>query len=104
MEAAVCGAHPNHLHTMPAKKAAKKATAKKAAKKAPAKKQASAETATQKAPAAKKKTASAKSPAVPTSEAIAKQAYLNYLHRVQNGLPGDSHGDWIAAEKQLAKG
>jgi len=84
---------------MPAKKAATKATAQKAtAKKATAKK------AAKKATPAKKKAGTANPPSVPSIEAIARQAYLNYLHRVQNGLPGDSHGDWIAAEKELTKG
>lgn len=77
---------------MPAKKAAKKTTAKKA----PAKK------AAKKTPVAKKSTTTPKSSATPSIEAITKQAYLNYLHRVANGLPGDSQGDWIAAEKALA--
>jgi hypothetical protein len=70
---------------------AKKATKKAAAKKAPAKK-----AATKAAkPAATKATAKA------TPDAIARAAYLNYRRRVEQGLPGDSHGDWLAAEKQL---
>lgn len=91
-------------HTMSAKKAAtksttkkaaaKKATAKKAVKKTPvAKKTTAKKTAAKKAATAKK--------APPTTEAIAQQAYINYLHRVENGLPGDSHGDWIDAVKML---
>jgi hypothetical protein len=91
---------------MPAKKTATKATAKKAAKKAasPKKTAATSESPAKKSAPAKKKSEPAKATVVPTIEAIARQAYLNYLHRVQNGLPGDSHGDWIAAEKELAQG
>ncbi|HVJ46323.1 MAG TPA: hypothetical protein VM511_08055 [Luteolibacter sp.] len=79
---------------MAAKKAAKKATstdkapAKKAAKKTAVKKTA------QKAPKVEKKPA-------PSLEAVARGAYLNYRRRVENGLPGDSHGDWLEAERQL---
>ena len=87
---------------MAAKKTAKKATqpadagakpAKKAAKKAPAKK--AAKKAANSAPAPEKK----KSP--PPLEAVARGAYLNYRRRVEQGLPGDSHGDWLEAERQL---
>lgn len=95
---------------MAAKKTAKKTTeatpaktpespvAKKAAKKAaPAKKAAKAV----KSPVAK----TAAAPAAPgiTSEAIARAAYLNYRRRVEQGLPGDSRGDWLEAERQLNK-
>ncbi len=91
---------------MPAKKAAKKATAKKAtkkvaAKKSPTTKSASAKKVAVKKVAAKKAAEPRKAKALPSTGDIARQAYLNYLHRVQNGLPGDSHGDWIAAEEQL---
>lgn len=34
---------------------------------------------------------------------IARGAYLNYRHRVENGLPGDSHTDWLEAEQQVLK-
>jgi hypothetical protein len=50
-----------------------------------------------------KKTASRKTnpkPA-PSREAVAHAAYLNYRRRVEKGLPGDSHGDWLEAERQL---
>ena len=90
---------------MAAKKTAKKATqsadteakpAKKAAaKKAPAKK--AAKKAVNSAPAPEKK----KSP--PPLEAVARGAYLNYRRRVEHGLPGDSHGDWLEAERQLSE-
>lgn len=92
---------PKPAAKAPAKKAAKKTTVKAAAE-APA-------------PAAKKKTAAkkaaaksapapvAKSPARPPLDAIARAAYLNYRRRVEQGLPGDSHGDWLEAERQLTE-
>jgi hypothetical protein len=55
-----------------------KPVAKKAAKKAPAK----------------------KTGAKPSLDAVARAAYLNYRNRVEKGLPGDSHGDWLEAERQ----
>jgi hypothetical protein len=70
---------------------AKKAAKKAAAKKAPAKKAAS------KAAAP----ASTKAAAKPAPDTIARAAYLNYRRRVEQGLPGDSHSDWLAAEKQI---
>ena len=79
---------------MTPKPVAKKAT--KTAKKAAAKQAtpAPAPTAATSAPAAKK--AAAK----PSLDAIARAAYLNYRRRVEKGLPGDSHGDWLEAERQ----
>ena len=77
-----------------AKKAAKKVTkktVKKAAKKAPAKKAAVKKVAKKK-PAAK---------AAPLHHEIAERAYYCYLERCAKGIPGDSAGDWAAAEKQL---
>jgi len=74
-----------------AKKAAKVAK-KAAAKKTPAKKAA--------APAQKaavKKVA----PPKPSLDVVARAAYLNYRRRVEQGLPGDSHGDWLEAERQM---
>jgi hypothetical protein len=86
---------------MAAKKTAKKTT-ESASPKAPVARKAAkkAAPATRKSPAAK-----AAKPAVSkvTTEAIARAAYLNYRRRVENGLPGDSHGDWLEAERQLAK-
>jgi hypothetical protein len=32
---------------------------------------------------------------------VAKIAYLNYLERIERGLPGDEQGDWLAAEQSL---
>ncbi len=65
-----------------------KPVAKKAAKKA----------------AAKKATPAAAKPAAakPSLDAIARAAYLNYRRRVELGLPGNSHGDWLEAERQSA--
>jgi topoisomerase IA-like protein len=73
------------------KKAAKKAAAKKAATK----------TATP--AAAAKKAPAKKAAAKPSLDVIARAAYLNYRRRVELGLPGDSHGDWLEAEKQLSE-
>jgi len=81
----------------PVLRAAKK-TAKKAAKKAakspdtapkPAKKAAAQQAAK---PAAK---------ARPSTDEIAKAAYLNYRRRIENDLPGSHEGDWLEAERQL---
>lgn len=83
-----------------AKKAAKsdaktseKPAAKKATRKAPAKKVAKKATAANPAPAA-----------LPSHDAIARAAYLNYRRRVEQGLPGDTRGDWLEAERQLGIG
>lgn len=81
-----------------AKKAAKK-VAQKAAKKAATK---STAPKTEKSPAPKAdKPAAPKAATKPTADAIARAAYLNYRRRVEQGLPGDSHGDWLEAERQL---
>ncbi len=77
---------PTDSETTP-KPVAKKAT--KAAKKVAAKKAAPAA-----APAVKKTAVK------PSLDAIARAAYLNYRRRVEQGLPGDSHGDWLEAERQ----
>ena len=61
------------------KKTAVKATARKVAKKSEAKAAA----------------------APPPFDIVAKIAYLNYLERVERGLPGDEQGDWLAAEQSL---
>jgi hypothetical protein len=100
--------------TMAAKKTAKKtaepasekipAPAKPAAKKAPK----TAETAPAKKAAAKKiaaKKTALKKPepaSKPSLDTVARAAYLNYRRRVENGLPGDSHGDWLDAERRFS--
>jgi hypothetical protein len=80
---------------MPAKKTAKKAIATPKADAAPAAKKA--------APASKTSKKTAKAPVRPPLDAIARAAYLNYRRRVEQDLPGDSHGDWLEAEKQLSQ-
>ena len=86
---------------MAAKKSAKKAAnaagepTPKPAKKAAAKKAAAKKTTAKKAAAAP--------PPRPSPDAIARGAYLNYRRRVEQGLPGDSHGDWLEAERKLSE-
>ncbi len=102
---------------MPAKKSAKKATTKKAAaKKVSAKKTVAKKAITKKTTAKKvaKKSVTKKSTPVagkkpgtiakPTTDAIARQAYLNYLHRIENSLPGNAEQDWVEAERMLVQG
>ena len=48
-------------------------------------------------------TAAPKKTAKPSLDVIARAAYLNYRRRVEQGLPGDSHGDWLEAERQSGK-
>ena len=103
-----CSSDFETFTTMAAKKTAKKtaeltsektpAVAKKAAKKAPVKKAAAKKTAVKK-PDSKKPEPAAK----PSLDMIARAAYLNYRRRVESGLPGDSHGDWLEAERQISK-
>ncbi len=50
--------------------------------------------------AAVKKAPAKKTGAKPSLDAVARAAYLNYRNRVEKGLPGDSHGDWLEAERQ----
>lgn len=93
----VCSLNPELDPVMAAAKKTTKTTKKEApaaAKKAPAKKAAAKKVAVKKA---------AKGPVV-TVEALARAAYLNYRRRVEQGLPGDSDGDWLEAERQLAQG
>ena len=85
------------------KKAAKAAPETPAAKKSPAKKTAkkAAKKAAAKAPAKKAAKAAAKPAAKPSPDAIAQAAYLIYRRRVDLGLPGDSHSDWLEAERSF---
>lgn len=39
----------------------------------------------------------------PSLDTVARGAYLNYRNRVEKGLPGDSQGDWLEAERQYAE-
>jgi hypothetical protein len=34
---------------------------------------------------------------------IAREAYLNYRRRIEQGLPGDRESDWLEAERQLSR-
>jgi hypothetical protein len=52
---------------------------------------------------AAKKTAAKKSAPKASLDLIARAAYLNYRRRVEQGLPGDSHGDWVEAENQFSE-
>jgi hypothetical protein len=51
---------------------------------------------------ATKKVATSSTAPKPSIDLIARAAYLNYRRRVEQGLPGDSHGDWLEAEKQFS--
>lgn len=87
--------------------AKKRVTAKKVATaKVPAKKAAqkvTVENTRGKAPAAQDPRGAAKKVAVkPSLDTIARAAYLNYRRRVEQGLAGDSHSDWLEAERQSA--
>jgi hypothetical protein len=105
---------PHILNSMAAKKTAKsspepvttpaESPPKPAAKKvaAVAKKAAAKKAVTSPAPAAKK-AAAKKVAAKPSLDAVARAAYLNYRRRVEQGLPGDSHGDWLEAERQFSE-
>jgi hypothetical protein len=94
------------------KKAAKKTVTKKTAKKAAKKtaKKASKKTVTKKATkkvvkkAAKKVAQKRTRNALPqevSSKQINHAAYLNYMSRLEQGIHGDEHGDWLAAEAEL---
>jgi uncharacterized protein YaaW (UPF0174 family) len=99
-----------------AKKAAKKAATKKIAKKVIKKtaKKAAKKTVTKKATKkatkkvakkAAKKVAKKRSLNTPSqnvsSEQINHAAYLNFISRIEQGIHGDEHGDWLAAEAAL---
>ena len=83
-----------------AKKAAKKAAVKKAD---PARAAVKAPATAKKAPATAKKAPAKKTAAKASLDAVARAAYLNYRNRVEKGLPGDSHGDWLEAERQQSE-
>jgi hypothetical protein len=71
----------------PAKTAAKKPAAKKPVAKGPVKK-------------AAKKPAVKKAPAI-SADDISLRAYYISEHRHKHGIHGDSHSDWVEAERQL---
>ena len=88
---------------MATKKIAKKSTAPKTAEPAPL--PAVVPTAKKAAKPAKKAAAKKVAPKVsekPSPDMIARAAYLNYRRRVEQGLPGDSHGDWLEAERHCS--
>jgi hypothetical protein len=43
-----------------------------------------------------------KAAAKPSLDVIARAAYLNYRRRVEQGLDGDSHADWLEAERYFS--
>ena len=97
--------------TATAKKAATKKTKKVAAKKATKKvaaKKATKKIAKKAAKKVAKKAISTSSEVVlktkgaATVEEIQQAAYLNYLERIQLGLPGSAELDWTKAQKDLA--
>ncbi len=82
--------------------AAKPAAAKPAAAaKTPPAQAASVASAAETAPHAAK--VPAPKAAKPSPDVIARAAYLNYRRRVDEGLPGDSHDDWLAAEREFQR-
>jgi len=83
---------------------AKKTVKKAATKKAAAPKAAAPKEVARKAAAAPKEVvrkAAPKASAKPTPDELARAAYLNYRRRTEHGLPGDSHGDWLEAERHF---
>jgi colicin import membrane protein len=88
--------------TKTAKKTVKKATKKVAAKKSTKKvaKKASKKAAKKITP--NKVKLAPKTKAAPTVEEIQHAAYLNYLDRIQSGLPGSPELDWTKAQQDLA--
>jgi hypothetical protein len=94
-----------HAEPAPAAKPVKKAAARKAA--TPAKKAATPKAVPAKKTAAPTKPGPAKPGPAPSAtkhptDLIARAAYLNYRRRVEQGLPGDSHGDWLEAERYVS--
>ncbi len=85
----------------PAKKAAKKAAKKEVAAKVEVATET--EVAATSAPKPAKKAAAKPATTAPSPDAVARVAYMNYRKRVEQGLPGDSHTDWLEAERQLTK-
>ena len=61
-----------------------------------------ADAASAKKPAAKKPAAPRKKAAKYTEDDVALRAYFIAEKRRSLGLPGDSHADWIEAERQLS--
>jgi len=85
---------------------ATKKTAKKTTETVPAEPAMAAAPVAKKSVKAAKKAVAKKSAAKvagkPSPDVIARAAYLNYRRRVEQGLPGDSHGDWLEAERYFS--
>ena len=79
----------------------KKAAAKKVPAEKTAAKKTAAKTPVSKAAAPQAAAKSSPASARPTREQIEQAAYFNYRTRAEKGLPGDSHSDWVAAERKL---
>lgn len=99
---------PNPVPDQPATDKAKPAKTKAPATKAPAAiapkaKAAPAKPAPAKAPVARKKTSKPIVRAGFSNEDVALRAYYIAEERQRAGRPGDSHSDWIEAERQLRK-
>lgn len=91
-------AKKNTKTTLPAAPETPAPVAKKAAKEVTKKATTSPKKAAATLPAAPKATSK------PSADTVARAAYLNYRKRVEQGLPGDSHTDWLEAERQLSNG
>lgn len=99
----------NALTIMPAKKSAKKSTPAtppptREPRAAPRRKSAETQAADLQ-PARKTRTRASSKSAAPdpaaNPDAVAREAYLVYRHRVEHGLPGDAESDWLEAENRL---
>ena len=86
---------------MPAKKAAKTTAKKTVKQQAPEPATSAADPALNSVPKAPRKTAKKAAKKGPTTDDIAKSAYLNYRRRVENNIPGNHESDWLEAENQF---
>ena len=88
---------------MPAKKAAKTTAKKTVKQRAPESATTAAYPALNSVPVAKapRKTAKKAAKKGPTTDDIAKSAYLNYRRRVENNIPGNHESDWLEAENEF---
>ena len=80
---------------------AAKKEVKPVAKKVAKKKAEGSKSTTKKATPLAEKTMASKAAVKLSPDAIARAAYLNYRRRVEHGLPGDAHTDWLEAESYL---
>jgi hypothetical protein len=89
---------------MPAKKAAKSPARKTAKKQAPESVTPGPDPALNSAPVDKPPHTTVPQRAAnkgPSTDEIARSAYLNYRRRVENNLPGNHESDWLEAENHL---